>query len=53
MILYLASTAPGSETKEKYICTPHRLLSYYLIKSNGFSDREVFNQMIADKRDGQ
>lgn len=47
MKLYLAATAPGNEIKRAHgmLLIPTRLLSYYLIKTNGFDCGAVFTSI--------
>lgn len=46
MKLYLASSAPGNETEEKFFLPRHRMLSYHNIVTGGFAERPIFQGMI-------
>lgn len=46
MKLYLAGTAPGTEGPGKMLKTPERLLSYFSISTDGFNDKDVFEEIL-------
>ena len=45
MKIYLATTAPGNEGREKMLNIPNRLLSYYHIVDNAFSCRDILRHI--------
>lgn len=46
MKIYIASTAPGTENKNKFLKTDRRLFSYYHILENQLTTNDIYIQVI-------